>query len=299
MNELTNTEQTALSNLKSVIEKGLNTFVDVGEALLTIRDERLYRQEYRTFEEYCNRRWNFNDRRATQLIQASQAIKNLSTIVDKLPINEAQTRPLVTLTSQEQVDVWQEAVASAPDGNITARHVQQVVDEITKPHVVNNSGNNEWYTPPNIIESARLVMGKIDLDPASSQIANNIVKADTFYDINSNGLQYSWHGSVWMNPPYSGDLVSKFTEKLCEHYDRGDIDQSCVLVNNATETIWFQRMLSSCSEVCLLKGRVKYLTPDGSALHMPLQGQAILYFGSSRFEFCQEFNRWGRILHND
>ena len=49
------------------------------------------------------------------------------------------------------------------------------------PHVANNSGENEWYTPIDYINDAREVMGSIDVDPASSDIANEIVKATQYF----------------------------------------------------------------------------------------------------------------------
>lgn len=68
-----------------------------------------------------------------------------------------------------------------------------------KPHVANNSGNNEWYTPAEYVEAARSVLGKIELDPASSEIANQTIKAKKFYTSEDDGLSESWRGKVWMN----------------------------------------------------------------------------------------------------
>ncbi len=51
------------------------------------------------------------------------------------------------------------------------------------------------------IKAAREVMGKIDLDPASDIEAQKVVKAKRIYDEEVDGLQQTWHGRIWLNPP--------------------------------------------------------------------------------------------------
>ena len=55
---------------------------------------------------------------------------------------------------------------------------------------------NEWFSPPEIVEAARIVMGGIDLDPASCEVANAIVKATHFFSIRDDGLSREWSGKV-------------------------------------------------------------------------------------------------------
>ena len=324
------TELTDLANCEEVIDKGLRTFVEVGTALLTIRDGRLYRAQYGTFEDYCQGRWGMSRRRANQLVASAETMLILGTTVpicndsSILPATERQARPLTQLPPEAQPVVWQRAVETAPGGKVTAAHVQAVVDDyrdnldapeqvvargeftdevytigaderlavVKKPHVANNSGNNEWYTPAEYIASARAVMGNIDLDPASSPVANEVVRADTFYTAEDDGLMRAWAGSVWMNPPYASELIGKFCTKLALHVKVADVPEAIVLVNNATETAWFAELISVASAVCFTRGRVRFWSPDRESA-TPLQGQAIVYIGSLPLVFCEEFKRFG------
>ena len=165
----------------------------------------------------------------------------------------------------------------------------------SKCHVANNSGENEWYTPTKYIEAARLAMGGIDLDPASCEKAQENVKAGSFYTAEDNGLEKRWFGKIWLNPPYSKDLIGAFAEKVAtENYD-----QACVLVNNATDSRWFHRIAEMASAICFVKGRIKYLDASGTPANTPLQGQAIIYLGDRSNEFKTAFEDIGFVVFFD
>jgi phage N-6-adenine-methyltransferase len=169
-------------------------------------------------------------------------------------------------------------------------------EKLRQPHVANNSGNNEWYTPAFYIAAAVQAMGAIDVDPASSAAANKTVRAKTFYSADNDGLTKTWTGNVWMNPPYATPLIGQFADAVSDKYDAKEIKRACVLVNNATETGWFQRMLTSASAVCFIKGRVRFMDPDGNPSGAPLQGQAVLYLGDDPYRFARCFGELGQVL---
>ncbi len=159
------------------------------------------------------------------------------------------------------------------------------------PHVSYNSGYYEWYTPSEYIEAARRVLGVIDLDPASSEVANSVVCATKFYDLESDGLSQEWIGKVWMNPPFSSRLIGMFIDKLLSSHL---VTDAVVFVNNATETRWFQSLAKESSAICFPSGRVRCWGPAKSK-SSPLQGQAILYLGDDYERFLREFSKFGTV----
>ena len=159
-------------------------------------------------------------------------------------------------------------------------------------HVSHNSGDNEWYTPKEYVEAARKVMGGIDLDPASTAEANAVIKAERYFTIEDNGLVQPWAGRIWMNPPYASDLIHEFITKLCGVSD--EIVAACVLVNNATETQWFQLLAGFSDAVAFPKGRVKFWHPQKVSA-TPLQGQAVLYMGDRTESFLDTFSKFGVV----
>jgi hypothetical protein len=71
------------------IEQGLATFVDVGEALLYIRDGKKYRAaKYATFEEYCRDRWEMTPQHGQRLIQAAELLEGMEPVGSILPRSE-------------------------------------------------------------------------------------------------------------------------------------------------------------------------------------------------------------------
>jgi len=202
-----------------------------------------------------------------------------------------------------------QAIASIPQEDFEAtlaehRDAQQAVTAHTMDtlarkgavHVSHNSGENEWYTPAEYIEAARLAMGSIDTDPASCEQANSTVKAGVFFDEESNGLSQKWSGNVWMNPPYAQPLMRHFADAVASKYESGEINQAVVLVNNATETEWFRTMAKQASAICFPAGRVRFIDKAGNPSGAPLQGQAVIYMGRCVGKFKSAFARFGWIV---
>jgi ParB family chromosome partitioning protein len=168
----------------------------------------------------------------------------------------------------------------------------KILEFDTTAHVGHNSGENEWYTPPEIIEAARTVLGSIDLDPASTDAANTIVKAEQIYTLGDNALAQQWDGRVWMNPPYSQPLIQQFAEKLAASLQAATVPAAVVLVNNATETSWFRTLADVASAICFPTGRVRFWSPSKESA-TPLQGQAVLYAGPNTGRFSEAFRPFG------
>jgi len=124
---LSMTERVRLEQCERIIERGKQTFMDVGAALMSVRDGRLYRATHATFEDYCRERWGWSKTHVNRQIQAAEIASHLTPRGVK-PEAEKHLRPLAGLEPEEQTGAWEEALQTAPAGRVTARHVRAVVD---------------------------------------------------------------------------------------------------------------------------------------------------------------------------
>jgi ParB family chromosome partitioning protein len=156
--------------------------------------------------------------------------------------------------------------------------------------------DNEWYTPRHIIELARDALGSLDLDPASCALAQQTVKAGAYYDKHQNGLGHPWFGKVWLNPPYSRDLMAKFAGRLLHQYEKGNVESGILLTHNCTETPWFQICAAGAVSVCFPRGRLRFHNPSRTIKSTPGVGQALLYFGPDPKRFDKVFSTIGLVM---
>jgi len=113
---------------EEIIRHGWGTFLEVGSALARIRDKRLYRDCYSTFEEYCRRKWELSRAHAYRMIDAAAVVAVLSPIGDKLQ-SESQVRALAGLAPRTIPEAWRRALEIAGTGKVTARIVKRAAEE--------------------------------------------------------------------------------------------------------------------------------------------------------------------------
>jgi len=118
---LTMDEQEELLDHESIIEQSQAVFVEVGNALMAIRDARLYRATHASFEAYLAERWPaISKRRGYQLIDAAAIAK-------EIPItNERQARALKNVPIETAKQAYQ-AAAQASNGAPSGKAIEQAL----------------------------------------------------------------------------------------------------------------------------------------------------------------------------
>ena len=155
--------------------------------------------------------------------------------------------------------------------------------------------SSEWYTPEQYIEAARAAMGGIDLDPASSELAQKTVRAGEFLTIDDDGLTREWRGRVWLNPPYAQPAIHHFMQKTVDEYTSGRVTECIALTHNYTDTQWFHIAAKEAAAICFTRGRIGFVSPEGRKA-APTQGQAFFYFGNRCAEFAEAFGGFGFVM---
>lgn len=148
-----------------------------------------------------------------------------------------------------------------------------------------------WYTPPWVIEKARMVLGAIDLDPASCEAAQAVVQASAFYTEHEDGLIQPWYGQMWINPPYSAP--TPWVRRLLAEWRSGSIAAALMITNSYTETGWWQDLAAEAT-MLFFRGRLNFWHPAKTATQNRT-GQTLAYLGPDRDRFVAVFGPLGVI----
>ncbi len=130
---LTIEEKSRLRDCEKIISIGLHAFVEVGNALIEIRNQKLYRVNFQTFEHYCRERWQLKRQRAYEMMEAAEIVQSLhdslSEISDKLPQKESHAAQLVKIPVEERPKVWKEIIDNCEilHQPVTAKRIAEAI----------------------------------------------------------------------------------------------------------------------------------------------------------------------------
>jgi hypothetical protein len=121
-------EMTTLAECEAMITRGLQGYREIGRALQTIREAKLYREAgHGDFDTYCRARWQMSRRQADRAIEAARVASNLEDRGVEPPACEAHARALASLEPEMQADAWIDLVQEAAGGKITTNEVRETV----------------------------------------------------------------------------------------------------------------------------------------------------------------------------
>lgn len=125
-----------------------------------------------------------------------------------------------------------------------------------EPHHAGRDTSDVWLTPAWVIDALGGA-DSFDLDPATPPV-QPWPTARRRYTEAENGLLLPWEGRVWLNPPYSRPLYSRFMERMAGH------NNGIALIFARTETKdFFANVWEVSTGLLFLKGRLSFCRADG------------------------------------
>lgn len=166
--------------------------------------------------------------------------------------------------------------------------------------IQHSNKSSEWYTPSWIMDAARDVLGTIDLDPASSAIANETVRAYQWYSKQCSGTGKVWTtcegdpASIWLNPP---SPAIEWWKGLMTQNRMGNVKHALFLAYNVQLAQVSQgKGIPSILDfpVCWFSKRIRFVGAGDS----PANASALVYVPGSidrTEQFVLSFSQYGAI----
>jgi hypothetical protein len=124
-------ERLELTQCVETVRRGLQSFVEAGEALTRIKAKQLYREKHSSFEAFASAEFGLSGRRLDQLVESFGIMQTLKSVSPNVPTPkvEAAVRPLAGLSQVDQVEAYAEAVAASGGAAPTPRRVREAADK--------------------------------------------------------------------------------------------------------------------------------------------------------------------------
>lgn len=145
-------------------------------------------------------------------------------------------------------------------------------------------GTDDRYTPRWLVDLAASVMGEIDLDPCAEP--EKRVPATTHFTKEVDGLEQSWKGRVFLNPPYSN--ATQWFKHLAVYVAAEEVTEAVVLVPVTalgTRGAGFL-MKGTASAMTILNRRVNFLDENHQERdgYLPIP-VCLVYVGKNHAKF--------------
>ena len=125
MSDMATSDRDRLLNLEGEIQEDLKAIFRIGMNLLAIRNEKLWKDNYKSFEDYCNDRWQKGSNWARKMMKAVE-------VKEVVPIeNEWQARQLSDLSDENKIEVFNRAVDEVNDpGLVTGTQLKRIKSSV-------------------------------------------------------------------------------------------------------------------------------------------------------------------------
>lgn len=291
-------EARELKALEAAIQQGMTAFVRVGRALTEIRERRLYRATHETFEAYCQERWGIGDRRARQLVAATQIRTEMEAHLDRnhgsaLELaTERALRPLAELEPEQAAFAFELATELAGGDVPGSRETTEAVERIKgTPAILHSSKDSEYYTPTKYVPAILAALGvkkQFDLDPCADP--KKRMPAKRHFTAKQDGLSRTWDcETLYMNCPWGDRQAPTWADKF-----RLEIDQwsfrAVNLLPGRIDTHWLQKVIRP-EIMCLVSGRITFVQAEDPA------GFPVVFTGHNvdHDAFAEAFEEHGEI----
>lgn len=322
--------QQRTSEIKSLMKRAAQDIIEIGQKLIEVKTK----LRHGAFGDWLKLEFDWSDNTAHRFIQVAKSFGQIPQIGDFAPsalyllaenstpefareeaIARADSGEAITYSTaktivefhKSNIELEQPEVLTYDDWISSAPRPQDIIP-ISFPTVPPPPGqsqpmgllaqslNDSWRTPERYIEAARQVLGQIDLDPASSVIANETIKAGKFFTKEDNGLDQPWFGNVWINPPYgkTNNLSNQglFAQKLILDYHAGRVKQGIILVNLYSGYGWFAPL--RVLPMCMVDHRISFIDPTTDQEGDEAKASSVfIYVGKDPARFYRIFKQFG------